>query len=758
MARGWRFPSVLRYCTDDIYKALKDPNARIILYVLTVIICIATFLLALNLSGTTYEYSIGDISQETIRVPRDIHYRNEEETGIIAKQASQSVPLVFDKDALVVQEKLRIATILFNSIKNAIDQNPPQNQDEMITLLAILKSRYLPRYLHYNDKTLIGLLRYPDQNELKKITSQILIYIYDNRDKPLPDEFRSNNNITIRTINASEQIQEYSRTLDSLITPDNLSRQIYGICRSFAPNLQPGTLNSLVTIVTSTLQSNISFNQDETSARIEEKTKLVKPVMEVLKKGQTIIREGDTVTSEVLKRLEILNRQAHSSSISYILGVLLIQTLFLAIFGYFILRNSHYLVPDRESTLILGGLVLLFMIYTFFLGRTEIISGSRIEFALLLPVPFMTMIVALLYNSWLANLIGLNVIFFTTFITGGDFDSILISFSSALMGLLIVGRVERRSDFLRGGFIMGLINALLVMGISLMHEVPFRVFHVNMQLAIAHGLINSILVMGLIPLFENLFGITTRFKLLELSDLNADIFKRMLLEAPGTYNHSLLVSTMAEAACQEINGNHLLARVGAFYHDIGKIDDAGMFIENRISDPRAKVLSPTEYSQLIISHVRKGVDLARKYDLPESVIDFIREHHGKSTMSFFYHQALEEADREDRIDEVNKSSFQYPGPKPHSRETAIVMLADTIEAASRSIKEPSYAKLEGLVTKIIFNKLNEGDLEMSDLTMSELTVIKNSFIKILTGIFHTRIEYPEQADLKKLESKAHREG
>jgi cyclic-di-AMP phosphodiesterase PgpH len=262
-------------------------------------------------------------------------------------------------------------------------------------------------------------------------------------------------------------------------------------------------------------------------------------------------------------------------------------------------------------------------------------------------------------------------------------------------------------------------------------------------------------VLGILPLYENIFGITTKFKLLELSDLNADIFKEMLLKAPGTYNHSMLVSTMSEAACKEIGANHLLARVGAYYHDIGKTVDAGMYIENRVTDPRAKQMTPLEYAQLIISHVEKGVRLAKESDLPDAVVDFIREHHGQTTMTFFYHQSLEGLGiGEPRT--INKTDFQYPGPKPHNKETAVVMLADSIEAAARSLQNPSYEKLDGLVRKIIYNKLNEGELESSELSMTELRVIQETFFSLLKGIFHTRIEYPDDFDLKKLEKKIHR--
>jgi hypothetical protein len=259
--------------------------------------------------------------------------------------------------------------------------------------------------------------------------------------------------------------------------------------------------------------------------------------------------------------------------------------------------------------------------------------------------------------------------------------------------------------------------------------------------------------MGVLPLYENIFGITTRFRLLELSDLNAEIFKKMLVKAPGTYNHSIIVSNMAEAACKDIQAEHLLARVGAYYHDIGKIENYGIYIENKITDPTAYKLTPHEYAASIISHVEKGEELAIKYKIPEAVLDFIREHHGRGLMTYFYHQALEEAASSKKHVSITKEQFQYPGPKPHSRETAVVMLADSIEAASRSLVEPTVLKLESLVKKIIFNKLNEGELDNSGLSMSDLTKIQNSFLRILNGIFHTRIEYPKAEDILRLEKK-----
>ncbi|HNX60104.1 MAG TPA: HDIG domain-containing protein, partial [Spirochaetota bacterium] len=274
-----------------------------------------------------------------------------------------------------------------------------------------------------------------------------------------------------------------------------------------------------------------------------------------------------------------------------------------------------------------------------------------------------------------------------------------------------------------------------------------------MYFALISGVLNAMAVIGIFPVFENFFGITTIFKLYELSDLNAPIFKKMLIRAPGTYNHSIMVANMAEAACRDIGADFLLARVGGYYHDIGKIDNAQIFIENKKNPNEPVDIPAKDYSRMIISHVEKGVEIAKKNKLPQNVIDFIREHHGDSMMTYFYHQALEKAQASGDLESVHRSYFQYPGPKPHTKETAVVMLADAIEAASRSVQEPSYAKLESLVKKIITTRLNEGDLDHSDLTMQDITSVQKSFLQILNGIFHTRLEYPQHDEIKKLEER-----
>jgi len=748
--------SLLEIASQSVRHFLGSQNIKFSLISLLIIVCISTIMLSLNFFGTSYHYEVGDIADEDIRVPRDIEYVNEPETAVERKREAEAVPLVFDKDASVLQKKLTITSVLINHAVETLKQFPPAGNDYTFQVYA-MKSR-MPRYLQFNDGILLEILKFKDHARLKKIISRILIYVYDDSrmgilDKPYDNPLKIyNNNVTVRTINLPETVDEVSRTLDTLRTLDEIRSNIPGICASMAPYLPKQTITAISGIVSGILEPNMSFNMEESKRRIAEVVKKVTPVTSKLKKGMTIVREGDTVTQDVLKKIDIYNKQTATINISFIFGILMVQAVFFFIFGFFLMEFNKVFMPDKKSTIIIFSLIILFMVYTFFMSRIESPINPRLTFALLLPISFATMILSILYNRYLSIIAGLYMIFFTTLISGSNISTAIISFSTALVGVFVNEKVERRTDFLRGGVIVGVINIFIVISVALIQEIP--IISLNflkiLGIAFASGVINSILVLGILPLYENIFGITTKFKLLELSDLNAEIFKEMLMKAPGTYNHSMLVSTISEAACKEIGANHLLARVGAYYHDIGKIADAGMYIENRVTDPRARRMSPLEYAQLIISHVGKGVELAEKNFLPESVIDFIRVHHGQTTMTFFYHQALEAAESHEKI---NKSDFQYPGPRPHSKETAVVMLADSIEAAARSLQNPSYEKLDGLVQKIIFNKLNEGELESSDLSMTELRMIQETFLSLLKGIFHSRIEYPEDYDLKKLEKR-----
>jgi hypothetical protein len=252
--------------------------------------------------------------------------------------------------------------------------------------------------------------------------------------------------------------------------------------------------------------------------------------------------------------------------------------------------------------------------------------------------------------------------------------------------------------------------------------------------------------MILLPIFEFLFKITTDLTLLELSDLNRPLLKKMVLNAPGTYHHSLIVGNLAEAASDAIGANSLLARVGAYYHDIGKIEKAEYFSENETGhkSPHEK-LAPSMSALIIQSHIKDGIELAKKHNLNKTIIDFIAQHHGTGLIYYFYQRALEKIGDDEKLKE---EAFRYPGPKPQTKEAAIILLADAVEASSRTLNDPTPSRIKGLVQKIINNKFIDNQLDECDLTLKDLNKIAAAFVRTLTGIFHTRVEYPGEGKNK----------
>jgi putative nucleotidyltransferase with HDIG domain len=258
-----------------------------------------------------------------------------------------------------------------------------------------------------------------------------------------------------------------------------------------------------------------------------------------------------------------------------------------------------------------------------------------------------------------------------------------------------------------------------------------------------NGLLTPIMTYGLLPLIESTFDITTDFSLLELSNLNHPLLKRLSVQAPGTYHHSIIVGNLAEAAAQAVNANSLLARVGSYYHDVGKMEKAEYFVENQISkeNPHRKLV-PRMSALILMNHVKRGLEIAEKYKLPSSIKEIIVQHQGTTLMSFFYQKALEKNGSE----KVSEEDYRYPGPKPQAKEAAIVMLADAVEAATRSLKEPTHSRLKGLIEDLVDGRFQEGELDESPLTLKDLGRIKESFLTILAGTFHARVEYPEKEE------------
>ena len=314
---------------------------------------------------------------------------------------------------------------------------------------------------------------------------------------------------------------------------------------------------------------------------------------------------------------------------------------------------------------------------------------------------------------------------------------LVVNLVGGIAGAFCVSKISQRSDITRAGFLVGLANFFAILGMGMLAG-DLSMLKLS-WLGLLNGIISAILTIGTLPYLETIFHLTSAIRLLELANPNHPLLRRLLVEAPGTYHHSLLVGNLAEAAIEEVGGDSVLVRVGAYYHDIGKIKRPYFFTENQfgMENPHDKI-APGLSTLIITSHVKDGVELAREHKLPEPIIDLIKQHHGTDLVKYFYSRA-QENDRE----KVSEKDFQYQGPKPQTKEAAVLMLADSVEAAVRSLREPSPGRIEGVVRKIIKERLASGLLDESELTFRDLDKIGTSFVRTLSGIYHQRVEYPQ---------------
>jgi cyclic-di-AMP phosphodiesterase PgpH len=439
--------------------------------------------------------------------------------------------------------------------------------------------------------------------------------------------------------------------------------------------------------------------------------------------------------AQILSHIKLLYAAGGSLLIVYLSVLLnmhiLTGFLFIIFLLYFLFsqeRVTGIVTNKRQSALILSLLLI-----TFIAASKNILYFNKP--AAYMPVTGLVMLVTILYNNLTLSLAFCALAsYIAGSLSGGSLYLSQIFFISGLTAAIMLLRLNRRIRILAAGLCAGAAQALL-------YWLTFKPGSMDELLPnLYSGFICAVVVAGILPAIENFFGIVTNISLLELSDSNHPLLKRMILEAPGTYHHSLIVGNLAESAAEAVGANPLLARIGAYYHDIGKLTQPEYFIENQKMASKHAHLSPSMSKTVIMHHVKEGLALAKQYRLKPAIIDFIIQHHGTSLVYYFYRKALEEIEQDEKVYE---EGFRYPGPRPSSRETAIVLLADSVEAATRVIPEPQAAKIDEVVRKIINNKFIDGQLEDCELTLKDLENIAKVFIHNLSALYHGRIQYPQ---------------
>ncbi|MDP2939019.1 MAG: HDIG domain-containing protein [Candidatus Omnitrophota bacterium] len=419
--------------------------------------------------------------------------------------------------------------------------------------------------------------------------------------------------------------------------------------------------------------------------------------------------------------------------IAYLLGIsLAFPTLLLIVF---IFLKAYYQSKIMHLAIRLGLLLAIIVATSYSLINYP-------NFYYLVPVCAISMLVVILFGDLkLAFVMALLCAVAVGEILNNNFSISIIFLIGGLVSSLCAWQSRHRAQIIKAGLISGIIQAFsFILFLPTNQWLLPGFLKLNTLFLLINGIVSSFFVVGCLPLFEYLFGVLTNISLLELSDFNHPLLKRMILEAPGTYQHSLMVGNLSEVACEAIGANSLLARVGAYYHDIGKLEKAEYFSENQAlnSSKHDKIL-PTISKLIIVGHVKDGVALAKKYKLNPLIIDCILQHHGTSLTYYFYCRALEDMKCEE---EIKEEGFRYPGPKPQTKEIAITHLADSIEAASRTLDEPTPARIEEIVRKIINNKFIDGQLDECELTLKDLERIAATFIRVISAMYHSRIKYP----------------
>ncbi|MFQ6078176.1 MAG: HD family phosphohydrolase [Thermodesulfobacteriota bacterium] len=419
-------------------------------------------------------------------------------------------------------------------------------------------------------------------------------------------------------------------------------------------------------------------------------------------------------------------------------------------------------LSSRDLLFVSLSLIIVVLALKFFVFLSESIESnfltiSSSSYYYLFPVAAGAMLTRIVINSEVAIAYAIIASIFSAILLDNSLFFFIYLFIGGIVGANGVARCEQRNTLIKAGLHVGVANALMIVFYEMFRGILGFGVLFNSGFGFIGGTLSAIIVLGTTPIVEGIFGYTTDITLLELANLDQPILKDLVVQAPGTYHHSIIVGSLAEAAAKGINVNPLLARVSAYYHDIGKIKKALYFSENQGGkrNPHDK-LSPSMSSLILNAHVKDGVELAKGQKLGKKILDIIQQHHGTSLISFFYQKAKAKGNPE--AESIDEKYYRYLGPKPQTKEAGIVMLADAVEAASKTLSEPTPSRVKGLVSRIINTIFTDGQLDDCELTLRDLRYIEESFDRILTGIFHQRVEYPDPQEEQNTSKKEGDEG
>ncbi len=554
--------------------------------------------------------------------------------------------------------------------------------------------------------------------------------------------------IILRDLRSGQEriVSDLTSILNASEASEAMAQAVSSTGQTYAPAMQL----VIADLARKLVLPNVTFNKKETEERRKQALESVKPVFFQIKRGEMVIREGEPVREEHMPKLRALaSAKRRGDPISSIAGTAMFAALVI-ILGLLYLRQCKPKLPwDRQALLLLAVLLvgnILCVNVSMVLAHALAESLPWVEASMLLyalPLTGGGILVAIFFGFEVGILFAVMTGLLIGILLRDSLAIPVLALLGSLVAAFRVNQYTQRSSILLTGLLIGITNLVTLMAFAFMSSNPFSWQRASEGLfGVLGGLLAAVVVSAVLPLLESIFKLTTDIKLLELASLNHPLLRQLTVQAPGTYHHSMLVGTLAEAAAEAIGANSLLARVGSYYHDIGKLLTPEYFVENQMNhENKHDRLSPSMSALIIAAHVKDGIKLAKQYKLPQRIIDIIPQHHGTNLITYFYNKAKELEDP--HVQQVQEEDYRYPGPKPQTREAAIVMLADKVEAACRVLPEPTPQRIKGLVQRMVSNIFMDGQLDECDLTLRDLQKIMDAFARTLIAIYHQRIEYPK---------------
>lgn len=678
---------------DRKINIIRDKSQRMLIFTLTFVI--TYFLIIVAISPKKYDLKVGDIAQSDIKASRETV--DEVASKEILDVALQKVDKQYTQKSEVKTNAESEVKDLFEKIINLVSSNG--DVKDKVKELTNYKKFSLSEY---DATTLLNL----NKDTLKNLQWEILDVLNTVYEPNIQD-------------GNEESLSSAKQTANSEIDKLNLDSSYEKIIRN---------------IVLSEIKPNLFYDEEKTNEKIEEVKKNTEKV--IIKKNQIIVKEGEPVTEgqiEVLKELGVINEgKTGGLLLLYILTAIFVGIILDLQYTY-VKKNHKEIYEDNKKLILICLLNVIYLILA---------SGTKYLSPYLIPMACTPLLLSMLINHRISLVLGsYNVILLGALV---EFDPqvILLAFISTILGATVLRKMQQRNDIIYATLGIGGLCGALNFLIGMMVSINVQEVIINSLLTIVGVLISGVLTIGILPFLENTFDVVTTLKLLELSNPNSPLLRKLLMESPGTYHHSMLVANLAEMAAEEIGANPVVTRIGAYYHDVGKTARPYFFKENQIGNenPHDKITAALS-ARIIISHVKDGVDLSKEYKLPKIIQDIIAEHHGTTFVKYFY---ITEKNNSDDPDSINEDDYKYPGPIPSTKESGIIMLADSVEAAVRSITDPTSEKIEQMVSNIVDGKIKDKQLNNCDLTFKDLDKIKKCFLKALKGIYHQRIEYPTE--------------